>query len=102
MVFSSGWQGDSSSDQRVGRGDHGLCSTGFLQNVVLHSVLSQLYLQTGYVLLAVSDLAGDVWIDDIGIVEEKCERHQVGRVVWQRDVSDDGLQQYACVGTVVF
>lgn len=43
-------------------------------------------------LLAVVDLVSDVWDDDTGTVEEENQGDQVGRMVWQCDISADGLQ----------
>ena len=43
-------------------------------------------------LLAASDFVGDFWTDDTGTVEEENQGDQVGRMVWQCDISADGLQ----------
>ena len=42
-------------------------------------------------LLAAADLVGDLRSDDDGIVEEENQGDQVGCMVWQCDLSADGL-----------
>ena len=51
-------------------------------------------------LLAAADTVSDLRPHDAGVVEEKGKGRQMERMVWQCDISVDGLQQYACVGTV--